>query len=218
LPSRLVNALNPAALQLHERVEAPAACRFALHDKALEDYEEDHLIPLEIGGAPRDARNLWSEAYAGPCGAQVKDKLENRLHALVCDGTLTLAAAAAGDRLRLGSGLPAVCRAARVWRIGEHPRPGKGRPWAPRHCPGFTRPLRGGDHERAAGPARDPERRHHRTAARFGCRGAPTAAAAAPERTATRGALGRARRGTCVLHTLNARYRDVLRPNLCADR
>jgi hypothetical protein len=23
------------------------------------DYEEDHLVPLSIGGAPRDPRNLW---------------------------------------------------------------------------------------------------------------------------------------------------------------
>jgi hypothetical protein len=62
-------------------------------DKALADYEEDHLIPLEIGGAPRDPRNLWPEAYDGPCGALVKDRLEDKLHTLVCNGTLTLAEA-----------------------------------------------------------------------------------------------------------------------------
>lgn len=62
-------------------------------DKAPANYEEDHLIPLELGGAPRDPRNLWPETYDGPCGALVKDKLENRLHELVCNGTLTLAEA-----------------------------------------------------------------------------------------------------------------------------
>jgi hypothetical protein len=62
-------------------------------DKSPANYEEDHLIPLEIGGAPRDPKNLWPEAYAGPCGARVKDRLEDKLHALVCTSMLTLAAA-----------------------------------------------------------------------------------------------------------------------------
>jgi len=53
-------------------------------------YEEDHLIALELGGAPRDPKNLWPEPYAGPYGAHVKDKLENRLHVLVCNGSMAL--------------------------------------------------------------------------------------------------------------------------------
>lgn len=60
------------------------------------DYEEDHLIPLEIGGSPRDPRNLWPEPRAtldAAGGAEVKDKLENRLHELVCSGDLPLAKA-----------------------------------------------------------------------------------------------------------------------------
>ncbi len=28
-------------------------------DQHMRDYEEDHLIPLELGGAPADPRNLW---------------------------------------------------------------------------------------------------------------------------------------------------------------
>src|SRR5262245_21264224 len=27
------------------------------------DYQEDHLISLELGGDPRDPRNLWPEPY-----------------------------------------------------------------------------------------------------------------------------------------------------------
>lgn len=57
------------------------------------DYEEDHLISLELGGSPRDPRNLWPEPYAGTWGARIKDRLENRLHRLVCHGRLGLAAA-----------------------------------------------------------------------------------------------------------------------------
>lgn len=54
------------------------------------DWEEDHLVSLEIGGHPSDPRNLWPEAYAGPWGARVKDKIENRLHREVCARRLSL--------------------------------------------------------------------------------------------------------------------------------
>ena len=30
-------------------------------DQRMRDYEEDHLIPLSLGGAPADGRNLWPE-------------------------------------------------------------------------------------------------------------------------------------------------------------
>ncbi|MDR3660180.1 MAG: HNH endonuclease signature motif containing protein [Mycobacterium sp.] len=53
-------------------------------------YELDHLIPLELGGASTVA-NLWPELWDGPLGAHEKDRLEDRLHALVCDGRMQLA-------------------------------------------------------------------------------------------------------------------------------
>jgi hypothetical protein len=62
-------------------------------DMSTTDYEEDHLISLEIGGAPSSAANLWPEPYASPDGARTKDLIENKLHALVCAGTMQLAAA-----------------------------------------------------------------------------------------------------------------------------
>lgn len=55
------------------------------------DYEEDHLIPLEVGGNPTDPNNLWPEPYAEPNGARDKDKVENSLHDRVCSGQMTLA-------------------------------------------------------------------------------------------------------------------------------
>lgn len=64
-------------------------------DKRTGSYEEDHLISLELGGSPTDPRNLWPEPYAGATGARVKDRIENRLHAMVCAGTISLAAAQA---------------------------------------------------------------------------------------------------------------------------
>ena len=66
---------------------------YGYSDTSMHDYEEDHLIPLTVGGNPRDPKNLWPEPWNGPYGAHVKDKLENALHKLVCNGTLTLKAA-----------------------------------------------------------------------------------------------------------------------------
>ena len=51
------------------------------------DYQEDHLISLELGGHPTDARNLWPEAY--PRAAEV-DSIENELNAKVCSGEMSL--------------------------------------------------------------------------------------------------------------------------------
>jgi hypothetical protein len=54
------------------------------------EYEVDHLISLELGGS-NDIRNLWPESYrTEPWNAHVKDKLEDRLHELVCAGRLSL--------------------------------------------------------------------------------------------------------------------------------
>ncbi len=55
-------------------------------------HEIDHLISLELGGS-NAIRNLWPEPYAGRWGARTKDVLENRMHALVCSGQMSLAAA-----------------------------------------------------------------------------------------------------------------------------
>lgn len=49
-------------------------------------YEEDHYIPLELGGSPDDPRNLWPE----PGARNAKDQLENRLHRLVCSSQMSL--------------------------------------------------------------------------------------------------------------------------------
>jgi hypothetical protein len=67
-------------------------------------YELDHLISLELGGAPADPANLWPEPYERPnrmhgavagttVGSESKDRLENSLHDAVCSGRMPLAAA-----------------------------------------------------------------------------------------------------------------------------
>lgn len=55
-----------------------------------DDYELDHIVPLSIGGATDDPRNLYPQSWDGPTGAHAKDKLENRLHRAVCTGRLAL--------------------------------------------------------------------------------------------------------------------------------
>jgi len=59
-------------------------------------YEYDHLVPLELGGAVNDPRNLWPEPdYATREGYYLnpKDHLERVFNRLVCAGEMTLARA-----------------------------------------------------------------------------------------------------------------------------
>ena len=52
------------------------------------DYQEDHFISLELGGAPDDPKNLWPERRPR---ADHVDTIENQLNADVCSGRITLA-------------------------------------------------------------------------------------------------------------------------------
>jgi hypothetical protein len=66
---------------------------YGYSDSRMRDYEEDHFIPLELGGNPTDSKNLWPEPFETSIpdgGAHFKDKVENYLHAEVCSGSLTL--------------------------------------------------------------------------------------------------------------------------------
>lgn len=54
------------------------------------NYEEDHLISLQLGGSPTDPKNLWPEPYAGN-NAHRKDVIETKLKTLICSGKITLA-------------------------------------------------------------------------------------------------------------------------------
>jgi hypothetical protein len=53
-------------------------------------YEEDHFLSLEIGGDPKDPRNLYPQPYAGPRGARVKDVEEGALNKAICNSRMTL--------------------------------------------------------------------------------------------------------------------------------
>lgn len=53
-------------------------------------YEFDHLISLELGGAPNSPLNLWPEPHPS---SFAKDIVENRLKREVCASKITLAVA-----------------------------------------------------------------------------------------------------------------------------
>jgi hypothetical protein len=75
------------------RLKAEQLRNYGYADTNPRDYEEDHLIPLEIGGSPTDPSNLWPEPYEASIpdgGARAKDEVENYLHKQVCTGTIPL--------------------------------------------------------------------------------------------------------------------------------
>ncbi len=69
---------------------------YGYEDRDASHYQEDHLIPLSIGGAPREPANLWPEPLTAnlpdgtQVGAETKDRYELYLHAAVCDGSISL--------------------------------------------------------------------------------------------------------------------------------
>ncbi|MFI1163222.1 hypothetical protein ACH4UM_06335 [Streptomyces sp. NPDC020801] len=59
-------------------------------DTSTSDYEEDHFVPLELGGAPKSEQNLWPEPEYGSKTAANKDTVENKLKKAVCAGSVGL--------------------------------------------------------------------------------------------------------------------------------
>jgi hypothetical protein len=106
-PARTPGVVNPEVTQANiastvckhgwtRTIRPPTDYTNALKLKQMRDYgvsgspsayQEDHLISLELGGHPTDARNLWPEPY--PRAAEV-DSIENELNAKVCSGELSL--------------------------------------------------------------------------------------------------------------------------------
>ena len=61
--------------------------------QAMADYELDHLIPISIGGAPLDMRDLWLQPRQGQANAGDKNVLAYVLWRLVCTHQVPLATA-----------------------------------------------------------------------------------------------------------------------------
>jgi hypothetical protein len=91
-PRWSTKSMRPEESYTH-RLKVEQIAEYGYSDSRLRDYEEDHFIPLELGGNPTDPRNLWPEPFETSIqdgGAHAKDKVENYLHAEVCAGSLTL--------------------------------------------------------------------------------------------------------------------------------
>jgi len=65
---------------------------YGVEAEPIHDYELDHLIPLGLGGAAADPRNLWPEPEFGPDSAAEKNDLAGELNQAVCAGEIGLAA------------------------------------------------------------------------------------------------------------------------------
>jgi len=63
---------------------------YGIHNPPPRSFEVDYLITPALGGST-DIQNLWPQPYAeGSWNSHVKDALEDRLRALVCEGTIDL--------------------------------------------------------------------------------------------------------------------------------
>ncbi|WP_030242406.1 hypothetical protein [Streptomyces sp. NRRL S-350] len=71
-------------------LKAKQIVQYGYEDTSMADYEEDHLVPLELGGAPRDPANLWPEPHYGSQPARSKDSVETKLKNAVCGGRVSL--------------------------------------------------------------------------------------------------------------------------------
>jgi hypothetical protein len=63
---------------------------YGYDDRNPRHYEEDHLIPLSIGGNPRDPHNLWPEPRNSEWNAKKKDQLEFVIYKMVCRHEISL--------------------------------------------------------------------------------------------------------------------------------
>lgn len=75
-----------------ERLKRRQIRKYGYRDRRLGHYEEDHLVPLDVGGSPTDPRNLWPEPRYPADGwtADRKDELEAVMARLVCAGEVPL--------------------------------------------------------------------------------------------------------------------------------
>jgi hypothetical protein len=81
---------QPGVRNVTESVKKQVFTEYGIDPKS-DQFEIDHLISLELGGA-NDIHNLWPQSYTTkPLNAHVKDALENKLHALICSGQADMA-------------------------------------------------------------------------------------------------------------------------------
>jgi len=72
------------------KLKAQGIIDYGYSDTSMSDYEEDHFLPLELGGAPKDPENLWPEPHSGNENSYSKDSVENAVKKAVCANQATL--------------------------------------------------------------------------------------------------------------------------------
>lgn len=85
-------------VRITNKIKVATFAAYGIHTDSPNDYELDHLISLELGGAPADEKNLWPEPWeshghkvaAHGTGAETKDKVETWLKRQVCAGKMSL--------------------------------------------------------------------------------------------------------------------------------
>lgn len=73
-----------------QELKAEVYREYGINHRQPGEYEVDHVISLELGGS-NSIRNLFPQSYRlHPLNAHIKDRLEDRLHALVCNGKIPI--------------------------------------------------------------------------------------------------------------------------------
>ncbi|MFJ9696951.1 hypothetical protein [Kitasatospora sp. NPDC101183] len=76
------------------RLKIQQIAQYGYDDTNTADYEEDHFIPLSLGGHPTDPNNLWPEPrYATGASGMTstdKDTVEYKLYKAVCNHQVAL--------------------------------------------------------------------------------------------------------------------------------
>ena len=86
--------IRPPATYTHA-LEKRQLVQFHYADQNPSHFEEDHVVSLELGGAPRSTRNLWPQPWTQ--ARRDDNGIEASLHRKLCDGTLTLRQAQAQE-------------------------------------------------------------------------------------------------------------------------
>jgi len=85
-----VSGYSKKVRDVPQTVKEQAYKEYGITQREPGEYEIDHLISLELGGS-NSIKNLWAESYrTAPWNARVKDKLENKLHEMICSGQIDL--------------------------------------------------------------------------------------------------------------------------------
>lgn len=100
-----------------------------------DDFSLDHLVPISLGGAVADPRNLWLQTWTGP-DRELKDRLETLLTKMVCNGQIPLSTA---QQRIAGDWRDTYQRAMTLQNLGQYKLPLK---WAvsPEQISPFTSP------------------------------------------------------------------------------